>query len=55
MHAHDPDMSWTWAEIDLGDCPAFRFDNELGITWRSDTAGRTDVPYLEELDIRVQP
>jgi hypothetical protein len=48
-------MSWTWAEIDLGDCPPFRFDNELGITWRSDTDDRREVPYLEELDIRVQP
>ena len=55
VHAHDPEMSWTWAEIDLGDCPPFRFDNELGITWRSDTAGRAEVPYLEEVDILVQP
>ena len=55
VHAHDPEMSWTWAEVDLGDCPPFRFDNELGITWRSDTAGRAEVPYLEEVDILVQP
>ena len=55
VDTHDPDMGWTWAEIDLGDCPPFRFDNELGITWLSDTDDRSEVPYLEELDIRVQP
>jgi len=47
----DTELPWTWAEIDLADCPPFRGDNELGVTWRSQVDHGLDVPYLEELDV----
>ena len=55
VDTRDPDMSWTWAQIDLGDCPPFRFDNELGITWQSEAAHGLTVPFMEEVDIFVEP
>jgi len=53
VDATDPDMNWTWVEIDLADCPAFRGDNELGITWRSSVDHGLNVPYMEELIVEV--
>lgn len=41
-----------WFEIALADCPPFKGDNELGIMLHT-MAHRPDVPYMEELDIRV--
>lgn len=55
VNTSDPDMNWTWLEINLGDCPQFRFDNELGITWQSEADHGLKVPYMEELDIFVEP
>jgi len=50
----DPEMCWTWVEMDLAECPAFRGDNELGITWRSEADHALTVPYMEELDVTVE-
>jgi hypothetical protein len=41
-----------WFEIALRDCPPFKGDNELGIILHT-AAQRPEVPYMEELDIRV--
>ena len=42
-------------EIDLAECPPFAGDNELGLTWRSDRRLGPNVPFMEELDIIVEP
>ena len=51
----DAELPWTWAGIDLADCPPFRGDNEMGIIWRSQVDHGLDVPYMEELDVTVRP
>ncbi|MEA3399843.1 MAG: hypothetical protein U9R79_01225 [Armatimonadota bacterium] len=50
----DPQLNWTWFEMSLADCPPLRGDNELGLTWHGGAEHGLDVPYLEELDIRVE-
>lgn len=40
-------------EIDLGDCPQFQGENELGITWQSRIDHDPNVPYMEELIVEV--
>lgn len=52
--ASDPDLSWTWFEMRLEDCPDFRGKNELGITWVHRASGDGPVPHMEELDIHVE-
>lgn len=52
-HRPQADPPTTWFEIGLADCPAFRLDNELGITPRRLGAG-TEVPYMEELEVFVE-
>ncbi len=49
----DPEMTWTWVTLDLANCPPLRGDNELGVTWTSRRDHGLNVPYLEELDVRV--
>ncbi len=39
-------------EIDLGHCPPFRGDNELGLTWKTQHT-RKPAPYMEELSVIV--
>ena len=53
--ANDPELPWTWIEIDLGNCPPFRGDNELGIVWQSQVDHGLNVPCMEELDMIVEP
>ena len=53
--AHDPDLPWTWFSIALTDCPPFRGDNDLGLTWQSRVDHGLQVPYMEELAILVEP
>jgi len=40
-------------EIDLADCPAFRGENQLGLTLRRASEG-DHVPYMEELEVFVE-
>ncbi|MAE67708.1 MAG: hypothetical protein CMJ18_25925 [Phycisphaeraceae bacterium] len=53
VDTRDPDLSWSWFEIDLSDCPPLRGDNEMGLTWRGPGNDGPDVPYMEELDVMV--
>jgi len=55
LDVSDPEMHWTWAEIDLADCPPLRGDNELGLIWQSQIDHGLNVPYMEELDMTVEP
>ena len=50
-----PDMPETWAEVDLADCSPFKGDNELGIIWESEVDHGINVPFMEELDVTVEP
>ena len=49
-HAEPPT---TWFEVSLADCPAFRFDNELGMTPRH-LGDKPEPPYMEELEVFVE-
>ena len=51
----DPKLPWAWFTIHLTDCPPFKGDNELGLTWVEQTRKGDVLPYMEELDITVQP
>jgi len=50
-----PDMPETWAEVDLADCSPFKGDNEQGIIWESEVDQGINVPFMEELDVTVEP
>ena len=52
--ARTPEMPWSWFECNLADCPPFRGDNELGLTWRGSTGHGFKVPYMEELEVIVE-
>ena len=49
------DPPCTRYEIALSDCPPFRGDNELGLTWRGRGTPVQDIPYMEQLEVIVQP
>jgi len=51
----DSDLPRVWLEVDLVDCPAFMGDNKLGITWRGRAGGAKAAPYMEELEVIVEP
>ena len=53
--ANDPELPWTWVEMDLANCPQLQGDNKLGLTWQSRVDHGLNVPYMEELDITVEP
>ena len=51
----DKELPWTWFEIDLHQIVHLDGKNTLGLTWFGAQPKGYHVPYMEELDISVNP
>ena len=51
----ETNLPWTWVTLDLADCPPLRGDNELGIIWEGGFDHELNAPYMEEVDVTVEP
>lgn len=51
----DTEFLWTWVILNLAEAPPLRGDNNLGLIWTSQSNHGLEVPFMEELDLVVDP